>query len=761
MYTPLVVSALTLAASAARRRRPAPAARIAPATRSMPSAALTGVVGTGFHVYNVSKRPGGFAWQNLFYGAPLGAPMAILLAGLLGFARRARARQPRPARRRRIFGLPAGRALAALDRRRPARHGRRSRAAAFPRRLPQSVHVAAGHAAAGRAPRCSRAAALAAARRPRWLTRWWLRLTALLGFAGVGFHAYGVARNMGGWRNWSQNILNGPPLPAPPSFTGLALAGLAALRCWRTIPMTDTRRGRYPGYDVLAKRDTPSWNEQTRRSSTRAWRCRAQPRFFTAAECATLTAIAAASCRSRRTAPPIPVAALVDRQVARRPRRTATACAGMPRDARGLAARPARARCRGAARHRWRRFRTSARDRSRTRCCGACSSGELRDAGLGRHAADDLLQAAHAARHRAAPTTPIRPPGARSASAARPVRAAMCAWISTERDPWEAAEAKAGDEADARRGRTAMSDDPLASSARAPTAARRMCSVPAAGCRCANTARTKRSISPSSAPAPAAARSPASSPSTASRSSRFDAGPYLRPLEDFASDECEQTKLYWTDERIVDGDNPLQLGSNNSGKAVGGSTVHFAMVSLRFRPEWFKSRSLLGYGADWPLDWREMWHYYARGRAGAEDRRPGHTIPGGRSGRAIRIARIELNAAAHVLARRLRGARHRLDRDAARDPLRAARRWRILASIAASARSAAPPTPSRARWSPGSRARSRPARRSATSRWSGGSRWTTHGRATGVHYHREGHGASSARATSSSPAMRSRRRGCC
>jgi len=34
---------------------------------------------------------------------------------------------------------------------------------------------------------------------------------------------------MGGWRNWSQNVLNGPPIPAPPSFTGLALAGLAAL----------------------------------------------------------------------------------------------------------------------------------------------------------------------------------------------------------------------------------------------------------------------------------------------------------------------------------------------------------------------------------------------------------------------------------------------------------------------------------------------------------------------------------------------------
>lgn len=90
----------------------------------------------------------------------------------------------------------------------------------------------------------------------------------------------------------------------------------------------------------------------------------------------------------------------------------------------------------------------------------------------------------------------------------------------------------------------------------------------------------------------------------------MDAGAYWRPLEDFASDETEQSKLFWTDDRIVDGDNPIQLGGNNCGKAVGGSTVHFAMVSLRFRPEWFKSRSLLGYGADWPLDWREMWRYY-------------------------------------------------------------------------------------------------------------------------------------------------------
>ncbi len=90
----------------------------------------------------------------------------------------------------------------------------------------------------------------------------------------------------------------------------------------------------------------------------------------------------------------------------------------------------------------------------------------------------------------------------------------------------------------------------------------------------------------------------------------FDAGPFWRPLEDFASDEVAQQKVYWTDERISAGENPVEFGRNNSGRGVGGSTVHFTMVSLRFRPEWFRARTLLGYGADWPISWQEMWHYY-------------------------------------------------------------------------------------------------------------------------------------------------------
>ena len=129
----------------------------------------------------------------------------------------------------------------------------------------------------------------------------------------------------------------------------------------------------------------------------------------------------------------------------------------------------------------------------------------------------------------------------------------------------------------------------------------------------------------------------------------LDAGPYWRPLDDFASDEQHQAKLYWTDERIVDGDNPLQLGANNSGKSVGGSTVHFAMVSLRFRPEWFKARSRLGYGADWPLDWREMWTYYSEVENALKISGPVN-YPWGPKRPRYPYRAHELNAAALVLA---------------------------------------------------------------------------------------------------------------
>jgi choline dehydrogenase-like flavoprotein len=130
----------------------------------------------------------------------------------------------------------------------------------------------------------------------------------------------------------------------------------------------------------------------------------------------------------------------------------------------------------------------------------------------------------------------------------------------------------------------------------------------------------------------------------------LDAGAWWRPLEEFASDEEHQQKLFWTDERICDGEDPLKLGSNNSGKAVGGSTVHFAMVSLRFRPEWFKARTRLGYGADWPIAWEEMWKYYEQIEQALKISGP-VTYPWGPKRPRYPYRPHEVNAAGLVLAR--------------------------------------------------------------------------------------------------------------
>lgn len=130
----------------------------------------------------------------------------------------------------------------------------------------------------------------------------------------------------------------------------------------------------------------------------------------------------------------------------------------------------------------------------------------------------------------------------------------------------------------------------------------------------------------------------------------FEAGAWWRPLEEFASDESHQEKLFWTDERLCDGANPLTLGTNNSGKAVGGSTVHYAMVALRFRPEWFRARSQLGYAVDWPLDWREMWRYYAQVEDALKIAGPLRYPWGPRRGR-YPYRQHEVNAAGLALAR--------------------------------------------------------------------------------------------------------------
>ena len=45
----------------------------------------------------------------------------------------------------------------------------------------------------------------------------------------------------------------------------------------------------------------------------------------------------------------------------------------------------------------------------------------------------------------------------------------------------------------------------------------------------------------------------------------FDAGPFWDPDDDWVSDEAGSHHLYWTEPRVISGDDPVPLGSNNSG----------------------------------------------------------------------------------------------------------------------------------------------------------------------------------------------------
>lgn len=90
----------------------------------------------------------------------------------------------------------------------------------------------------------------------------------------------------------------------------------------------------------------------------------------------------------------------------------------------------------------------------------------------------------------------------------------------------------------------------------------------------------------------------------------LDAGPLRDPQKDFASDELSMKGLGWQETRIVDGENPLVMGHNNSGRGVGGGTVHFTGVFLRFHDVDFKARSHDGVAEDWPITYEDLAPYY-------------------------------------------------------------------------------------------------------------------------------------------------------
>ncbi|HEX6446348.1 MAG TPA: GMC family oxidoreductase [Streptosporangiales bacterium] len=92
----------------------------------------------------------------------------------------------------------------------------------------------------------------------------------------------------------------------------------------------------------------------------------------------------------------------------------------------------------------------------------------------------------------------------------------------------------------------------------------------------------------------------------------LEAGPFWHPDEDWVSDEAGSNHLYWTQKRIIGGDDAIELGKNNSGRGVGGSMVHYAGYTPRFHPSDFETLSRDGVGADWPIRYEDVRPHYER-----------------------------------------------------------------------------------------------------------------------------------------------------
>ncbi|MBV9084551.1 MAG: GMC family oxidoreductase [Acidobacteriaceae bacterium] len=90
----------------------------------------------------------------------------------------------------------------------------------------------------------------------------------------------------------------------------------------------------------------------------------------------------------------------------------------------------------------------------------------------------------------------------------------------------------------------------------------------------------------------------------------LEAGPFWDTERDWVSDEAGSHKLYWNDLRITGGDDPLAFGENNSGKGVGGGSVHWAAFAPRFHPSDFRVHTEDGVGADWPISYEHLKPYY-------------------------------------------------------------------------------------------------------------------------------------------------------
>ena len=131
----------------------------------------------------------------------------------------------------------------------------------------------------------------------------------------------------------------------------------------------------------------------------------------------------------------------------------------------------------------------------------------------------------------------------------------------------------------------------------------------------------------------------------------LEAGKFWNPAQDFATDEREQNKLFWTDERLSAGGDPLAFGNNNSGIGVGGSTLHYTAYTPRPQPDDFRLHAEFGVGVDWPLSYEDLEPYFDELETLLGVSGPSPYPWGPTRRRGYPLAPLPLNAAAQLMQR--------------------------------------------------------------------------------------------------------------
>lgn len=225
-YAPFVSGGLLAVAALAALALPHLASTRAAFSATGWLAVITGLAGFGFHqYYGTYKKPGGYhMWLHYsMYGAPPLAPLALTVLGLLGViaarglggAAAIAGVSLRPA----LFAIAAVSLLGAVLQA-AVLHYRgafNNPAMYIPVTLPVITILMLLWALAGGGHIVLVSLAF------------WLWLTFISGFAGLGMHLRGFDREMGGLYLPLFNVLQGPPMWAPAAFTGFAAVGLIAV----------------------------------------------------------------------------------------------------------------------------------------------------------------------------------------------------------------------------------------------------------------------------------------------------------------------------------------------------------------------------------------------------------------------------------------------------------------------------------------------------------------------------------------------------